>query len=144
MPVTVKVQIIQKNIDLMLDKVLSEGALRVRADRVLAEINRTAPVADGTHSFPDRGGGGRLRDSFKIGFTTDHGKRVIRIFSDAVNSRGQPYAKFVTNGTRPHVINGNPDLAFQWISRGVFVIAPQVHHPGTAPNDFVRRALRKF
>lgn len=130
-----------------MDKIV-ETELRRRADNVIAEIQRLAPVSDGSRSFTDgvsgRTTGGRLKDSFRIGFTTDHGKRVIRIFSNARNSRGQFYAGMVTKGTQAHVITAKnkPNLAFQWIKQGVFVFTPQVNHPGTKPNNYLREALR--
>lgn len=139
-----RIQIIQKNLDLLIDQI-TETEGRRRAENVLAEAKNLAPRSDGSRSFTDgrRGitNGGRLAESLKIGITISHGKKVVRIFSDATNSRGQQYANYVVKGTRGHVIIGNPNLAFQWISRGVFVITPQVLHPGTAPNDFLTRAL---
>lgn len=129
-----------------MDRVV-ETELKRRAENVIAEIQRLAPASDGTHSYtdgiPGNTSGGRLRNSFRIGFTTDHGKRVIRIFSDAKNSRGQSYARIITEGSAPHII-GSPDrnLRFQWIKQGVFVIKPFVNHPGTKPNNFIREALR--
>lgn len=139
-----RVQLIQKNLDLLVDKVV-ETELRRRAENVLREAKALAPVSDGSRSFtdgvPGRTSGGRLRDSLKIGTTNQRGRKVIRIFSDARNSRGQQYANIVVKGSRPHAITGNPNLRFQWINRGVFVITPQVQHPGTDPNNFLLRAL---
>jgi hypothetical protein len=135
----------QKNLDQLRDKII-DTELKRRADNVITEIRALAPVSDGQHSFtdgvPGRTSGGRLRDSFRIGFTTDHGKRVIRIFSSAVNSRGQSYARIVSEGSGPHTIGSQDrNLRFQWIKNGVFVLTPQVHHPGTKRNDFIRQAL---
>lgn len=130
-----------------MDKVV-ETELRRRAENVILEIQKLAPVSDGVNSYtdgiPGNASGGRLRDSFRIGFTTDHGKKVIRIFSNATNSRGQFYAGIVTKGSSPHIITArqNSNLAFKWISHGVFVITPQVSHPGTKPNTFIREGLR--
>lgn len=142
----IRMQILQSNLDKLMDKVV-ETELRRRAENVIQEIRILAPVSDGTHSFtdgvPGSSAGGRLRDSFRIGFTTDHGKKVIRIFSIAKNRRGQDYAGIVTKGSNPHII-GSPDrnLRFQWIRNNVFVITPFVNHPGTKPNNFIREALR--
>jgi hypothetical protein len=138
-----RVQLFQKNLDLLADKV-AETELRRRMENVLREAQRLAPVS-GTNSFtdgvPGKRSGGRLRDSLRIGSTKQRGKTVIRLFSDARNSRGQQYANIVVKGSSPHVITGNPNLRFQWINRGVFVITPQVQHPGTEPNNFLLRAL---
>lgn len=44
------------------------------------------------------------------------------------------YASFVDQGTRPHVIEGNPLLSFSW--GGQQVIVHSVQHPGTAATNF--------
>lgn len=143
-----RIQILQRGLDKIIEEVVETDLLR-RAENVLREIQITAPQSDGTRSYtdgvPGRTSGGRLANSFRIGFTTSHGKRVIRIFSSAKNSRGQFYAGLVIKGTKPHTIQATnqSDLAFRWISQGVFVITPQVQHPGTQPNNFVLEALRR-
>lgn len=142
-----RIQILQRGLDKIIDEVVETDLLR-RAENILREIQVSAPRSDGSRSFtdgvPGRTSGGRLANSFVIGFTTQRGKRVIRIFSNAKNSRGQFYAGMVIKGTRPHTIQATnqPNLAFRWISQGVFVITPTVQHPGTAPNNFVLEALR--
>jgi hypothetical protein len=57
----------------------------------------------------------------------------------------QPYAVFVHEGTKPHVINGNPLLAFAWpkMGEGTFFFR-SVHHPGTKPNRFLSDNLPLF
>lgn len=50
---------------------------------------------------------------------------------------------YVIKGTKPHIITGNPLLAFFWPKMGTNVVFRSVHHPGTRPNDFLSRALRK-
>lgn len=54
-----------------------------------------------------------------------------------------PYSVFVIKGTRPHPIVGNPLLAFFWPKMGANVVFHRVMHPGTKPNDFLSRALRR-
>lgn len=54
-----------------------------------------------------------------------------------------PYSLFVIKGTRPHKIEGNPLLGFFWPKVGQFVVFHSVNHPGTKPNNFLSRALRK-
>lgn len=44
------------------------------------------------------------------------------------------HASFVDEGTSPHVIEGNPLLAFEW--EGQTVIVHSVQHPGTQANPF--------
>lgn len=139
-----RVQILQKNIQQIADQI-TETELRRRAENVLREAQSLAPRS-GTRSFTDgikdRRAGGRLADSLEIYTTTDKGKKVIRIRTTAKNSRGQEYGRFVIRGTGAHAITGNPNLKFQWINRNVFVITPQVQHPGTQPNNFLLTALR--
>lgn len=54
-----------------------------------------------------------------------------------------PHTMFVIKGTRPHKITGNPLLGFFWPKVGSFVVFHSVNHPGTRPNNFLSRALRK-
>lgn len=57
-----------------------------------------------------------------------------------------PYAKYVIKGTSPHVIKPkNPGgvLKFFWWKKGRRVAFKHVNHPGTAPNNFLGRALKK-
>lgn len=141
--VTTRIQVLQKNLDKLLDRIVETDLLR-RAENVLSEIQILAPRSGTGNSFtdgvPDRHAGGRLANSFAIGYTTQRGKRVIRIFSNAKNTRGRFYAGMVDRGTSPHVIQGNP-LSFKWISKNVFVITPSVNHPGTKATGFLRAAL---
>jgi hypothetical protein len=59
----------------------------------------------------------------------------------------QPYAIFVHEGTKAHVITGNPILAFAWEhgpnGPGTYFFR-SVHHPGTKPNRFLADNLRLF
>jgi hypothetical protein len=125
---------------------VTETELRRRAENVIQAIEVTAPQSDGTHSFtngvPGNISGGALARSFQVAFTTSHGKRVLRIFSTAQNSRGQSYAGMVSRGTRPHVISGNPNLRFFWIRNALVVVNHAVSHPGTRPNNYLQEALR--
>lgn len=54
-----------------------------------------------------------------------------------------PYSLFVIKGTKPHKITGKPLLGFFWPKVGQFVVFASVEHPGTRPNNFMSRALRK-
>jgi len=66
---------------------------------------------------------------------------------DVVIAAQQPYAIFVHEGTKPHVIQGNPILAFNWGNgpngAGTYFFR-SVHHPGTKPNKFLSDNLRLF
>jgi hypothetical protein len=53
-----------------------------------------------------------------------------------------PYAKYVHDGTQPHVIEGNPLLVFRWVERGgVIFRGPSVNHPGYRGDPFLRNAM---
>lgn len=54
-----------------------------------------------------------------------------------------PATLYVIRGTRPHIIRAKNvrALKFRWHGRTVFFT--WVMHPGTKPNDFLRRALRE-
>jgi hypothetical protein len=56
------------------------------------------------------------------------------------------HAKFVHEGTRPHLIRvrpGKKTLKFFWLKVGQVVYPVQVRHPGTKPNPFLTRAMHK-
>jgi len=52
------------------------------------------------------------------------------------------YARYVHEGTRPHIIRARraPALRFYWPRVGRVVFFKSVHHPGTKPNPFLTRA----
>ena len=52
-----------------------------------------------------------------------------------------PWAIYVYRGTRPHRIDGNPILSFDWNGERVFF--RHVNHPGTQPNRFMLDAIRQ-
>ena len=54
----------------------------------------------------------------------------------------QPYAIYVHEGTKSHVITGNPTLAFMW--HGEMAYFHSVQHPGTQPNKFLSKQLPLF
>ena len=62
-------------------------------------------------------------------------------FQGVINVR-HPAALYVTGGTRPHVIRPRRAQALRFTVGGRVVYARVVMHPGTKPNDFLRRALR--
>lgn len=63
-------------------------------------------------------------------------------FQGVINVR-HPAALYVTGGTRPHVIRPRrPGGVLRFTVGGRVVYARFVNHPGTKPNDFLRRALR--
>jgi len=57
-----------------------------------------------------------------------------------------PYAKYVHEGTRPHLIRVRPGkrtLKFFWVRVGAVVYPVSVRHPGTKSNPFLTRAMHK-
>ncbi|MGC4947698.1 hypothetical protein ACLQ2N_16070 [Streptomyces sp. DT224] len=54
-----------------------------------------------------------------------------------------PAVHYVLNGTRPHIIRPRRKKALRFEVGGRVVFARVVHHPGTKPNDFMKRALRQ-
>lgn len=87
---------------------------------VLREAERLSPFKTG-----------RLRKSL---FAESHGT-VIRV------GTRMPYAKYVVNGTRPHMISPMRGKALRFFIRGQVVFSKGVRHPGTRPNRFLQKAL---
>ncbi|MFF1965434.1 hypothetical protein ACFVW5_17835 [Streptomyces sp. NPDC058232] len=54
-----------------------------------------------------------------------------------------PKVRFVLDGTRPHVIRPRRAKALRFEIGGRVVYAAYVRHPGTKPNNFLKRALRE-
>lgn len=133
----------RRNIDRLLDNV-TETELSRRADLVVGEARRTAPRS-GARSFPSRSSGTLANSIHKEFGTSRSGRRLIRITADARNARGQFYGHFIVRGTRPHTIKARnqPRLKFFWIRAQKAMSIFQVSHPGTAPNNFLREALRR-
>lgn len=100
------------------------------APLVRAEIRDRTPVAQAP-------GGGRLRDSVRyLRFAVGNTLRA-EFLTDV------PYAKYVVEGTPPHIIRPRNAQALRWMNRSQEpVFARQVNHPGTSPNDFPRRAVQ--
>lgn len=77
----------------------------------------------------------------------DRGRDVIGVYADisspARTPDGDPYAYFMEVGTRAHIIRPrNPNGWLRWFgSDGRVHFARVVHHPGTRPYAYLRRAL---
>lgn len=54
-----------------------------------------------------------------------------------------PAALYVINGTRPHLIRPVRAQALRFTIGGRVVFAKVVHHPGSKPNNFLRKAMRE-
>lgn len=53
------------------------------------------------------------------------------------------YARFVSEGTRPHVIRPRSARALRFTSGGRVVYARKVNHPGTQPNPWWRNQITR-
>ena len=51
-----------------------------------------------------------------------------------------PYAVFVHEGTKPHIIEPRNKRALRWVARGEFAFAKRVFHPGTEKDQFLYEA----
>jgi hypothetical protein len=80
---------------------------------------------------------GRLRGSIKVAQARDIRGRYSVGYNVEADA---PYARYVHDGTRPHVIEGNPLLVFQ--IGGATVFTRRVNHPGTKGNPFLVRAAQ--
>lgn len=96
---------------------------------VKAVIKEQAPVS------PQGPNAGRLRDS--ITYEKKTGAASVTM----TYATGVPYARYVVDGTVPHLIEPRAAKALHWVDRSGDHFARLVHHPGTRPNPFARRAM---
>lgn len=101
-----------------------------RAKRVLNFAQQEVPT----------GKTGELRNSLRVTQSREVTGRYTTGYDVTANTS---YALFVHEGTRPHVIQGKPLLSFFWATTGRIMVLPKVNHPGTKPNRFLTRALRR-
>ncbi len=98
---------------------------------MMRELARAeAPVGSGP-------GAGRLRQQLRYERRTTGAEVQVKVVG------GAPYTGFVIHGTSPHVIVPRNAMALRFQSHGQTVFATLVHHPGTKPNPFGQRALRR-
>ena len=107
----------------------AEGFTRAQARRVAEQARELAPSRTG-----------KLRQSIDVEQRRDTAGRFTpgwAVVSDA------PYALYVHEGTRPHVIRARraAALVFYWEKVGAVVAFRQVNHPGTRAQPFLRDAL---
>lgn len=81
---------------------------------------------------------GRLRASIKVEQSRDTAGRYKTGYSVSANT---PYAAFVHEGTRPHVIVPVTASVLRFEVGGSVVFARRVNHPGNRANPFLSRAL---
>lgn len=88
-----------------------------------------------THGYQDQTGLLTSRIKGFVEVTTANGAQgMLGAFTD--------YASFVSDGTKPHEIHGNPFLTFK-AKDGTWVTARMVRHPGYRGDGFMTRALYK-
>lgn len=105
----------------------SRKALRLRAPQVLNRAKILAPVDTG-----------RLRSSGSVHYSSLFSFRPKATIVFSVD-----YARYVNDGTRPHVIRPKNAKVLRFVVGGQVVFARVVHHPGTRANPFLDRALRE-
>lgn len=109
-------------------RTLLAGVRNNATQAVRAAVSAAEASAKGTRLFNDVTGA--LRRSV-VGTASGLEGKVVA---------GASYARFVENGTRPHVIEGSP-LAFR--VNGATVFASRVNHPGTSPMPFMFEAEKQ-
>lgn len=95
-------------------------------ERIVGNAKRRCPVRTGA-----------LRESIGHRTTLGTNKVVLTVFAN------RPYARFVHEGTRPHIIRPRraKALSFFWPKAGRQVFFAHVNHPGTRANAFLRDAV---
>ena len=104
-----------------------DAAITRLLERIAVEIE-----ADAKAGCPVKTG--RLRESIEHEVQGAGAATVARIGTNV------DYALAVEFGSRPHIIRGNPFLAFEGRD-GETVVRREVHHPGTPEQPFLRSAL---
>lgn len=101
-----------------------------RTRKVARRARETCPVKTG-----------KLKATIRAEKTTENGLPAGQV---TLGNKGTPYANWVLDGTRPHVIEARrvKNLHFYWAKKGEWVTTPAVNHPGTARNPFLTQALR--
>lgn len=79
---------------------------------------------------------GRMVGSIEVTFRLDSMGPVGRVGTDV------SYARFVHEGTKPHIIYPNGAKALRYVGSNGVVFARKVNHPGYGGNPFLRDALQ--
>lgn len=94
-----------------------------------------------------QGGGGSLKRSIRMRardaggrFASQQGRNPVIVAFEIVAEA--PHAMFVIHGTRPHPIRSRGNWPLRNRKTGQ-VFGPRVFHPGTKPNNFFERGIRK-
>ena len=117
----------------------SPTLVQANTNRALRAIGRVyIPVLKG--ETPVRTGKLRRVSVFSAGTPQD---QRLEIRQSARNEQGQFYGQFVRSGTRAHIIRPVRDKVLRFVVGGKVIFAKQVNHPGTKPNPYHLRALRR-
>lgn len=100
----------------------SQGAQKATADEAEATRLRIVSGAYWTNRT------GRLAQSFRV----EPGVEAL----SATLVSGSKVARFLLNGTRPHVITPRRRDALAFVVNGARVVTRRVNHPGTQPRPF--------
>lgn len=118
----------------------SPALVQVNINRALREIGRVyVPVLK---AETPQGKTKKLRNVTVFSVGTPQEQR-LEIRQSAKNAQGQFYGQFVRGGTRPHKIRAVRAKALRFEIGGMIVFAKEVNHPGTKPNPYHVRALRR-
>lgn len=105
-----------------------------RAERDLDQLGRRI-VFNARRRVPSRTGA--LRNSIGYQVSNDGSRARLHVYATA------PHARFVHEGTRPHVIRPRTARALRFQIGGRVVFAARVQHPGTRANRFLADAVRE-
>lgn len=114
-----------------IDEALKRLAFRIGSETVTI-AKRIAPIGKGSGHYR----GGNLRKDIK----------VISYKKDSVtigNTQKAPYAKFVHDGTRPHIIKAKNKKVLANKRAGV-VFGKKVKHPGNKANPYLMNAWEAY
>ncbi|MEV4287354.1 hypothetical protein AB0K40_17760 [Nonomuraea bangladeshensis] len=124
-----------------------EGPVGLHIAKLARQVTRTAK----RHANVSPNGdieAGRPPGYMRSKIRWDRGRDLIGVYADisspARTARDNaPYGLFMEVGTRPHIIRPRrPDGWLRWIGDdGRVHFARIVHHPGTRPYAYLRRAL---
>jgi hypothetical protein len=106
-------------------------------ERGVQEAKRLAPTSPAGHDDPETGQhlpSGHLRSSIRWEIGHDARGPYVDVIADADE------ALYVEFGTAPHVIRSTGDWPLRNRRTGQ-VFGPEVHHPGTEAQPFLRPAL---
>lgn len=69
-------------------------------------------------------------------------ERIDSPYAGAVEFQA-PHAIYVYEGTAPHTIEARPGRTLRFVVNGATLFRRRVRHPGTKPNRFLDRAVRR-